>query len=469
MTDAALTVTRLRAAFDAGRTKPLAWRTAQLTAMRALLVDHSADLEQALFDDLHKNADEARLTEIDIVVAEIDHALGHLREWLLPKRSPVPLLIAPATARIVREPLGVVLIIAPWNYPVQLLLDPLVGALAAGNSVVLKPSELAPATSATLARLVGEHLDPEAVAVIEGGADATTKLLEQRFDHIFFTGGERVGRIVARAAAEQLTPVTLELGGKSPVWIDDTVDLHVAAKRIAWGKFMNAGQTCVAPDYILTTPALAPRLIEAVAQAIHGFYGDDPAVSHSYGRIVSDAQFDRLVALLPESGPDGEPTGGAVLGGRHHRATRYLEPTILSGVSLDDEIMQNEIFGPILPIVEVRDLDEAILVIRSRPKPLALYAFTESEEARRRILEDTSSGAVSFGAPSAHLSVAGLPFGGVGTSGMGAYHGERGLLTFSHEKAVLSKPLHPDTLRIAYPPFTRGKDAFVRGVLGRLR
>lgn len=466
--DPTQTVERLRATFDAGCTKPIAWRRAQLRALRALLVDNEDAIAQALHDDLRKHRDEARLTEIDVVVAEIDHALRHLSRWLRPKRQRVPVIVSPATATVVREPLGVVLIIAPWNYPVQLLLDPLVAALAAGNAVVLKPSELAPATSAALARLVAAALDPAAVAVVEGGADETTALLAQRFDHIFFTGGERVGRIVAEAAAKHLTPVTLELGGKSPVWVDDTVDLAVTARRIAWGKFMNAGQTCVAPDYVLTTPAVARRLVPLLRAAITEFYGADPRASASYGRIVSDSAFERLIGLLPvDQGDDAEGAGTA--GAAADAADRYIPPTILPAASLYDEVMQAEIFGPILPVVEVADLHEALGVIRARPKPLALYAFTSSPGARRRILTTTSSGAVSFGAPSAHLSVAGLPFGGVGPSGMGAYHGERGLLTFSHEKAVLSKPLHPDTLRIAYPPFTARKDAFVHRVLGRLR
>ncbi|AMM18859.1 aldehyde dehydrogenase [Frondihabitans sp. PAMC 28766] len=460
------TVAALRHAFDTGTTKPYAWRVAQLRALRAMLVEHTPEIEGALHRDLRKHRDEALLTEINLVVSEIDTVLRHLRQWLKPKRTSVPMLIAPATASVVREPLGVVLIIAPWNYPVQLLLDPLVGALAAGNAVVLKPSELAPATSATLTRLVLASLDTDAVAVVEGGADETTELLKQRFDHIFYTGSERVGQIVLKAAAEHLTPVTLELGGKSPVWVDETTDLHVAARRIAWGKFMNAGQTCVAPDYLLATEATAARLVPLIAAATRHFYGADPRQSDSYGRIVNDRQFERLAGLLP-GGADG--AGTAALGGSTDRADRYIAPTVLTGVRVDDPVMQQEIFGPVLPIVTVAGLDEAIAVIRAGAKPLALYAFTESDEARRRILTLTSSGAVAFNVPSAHLLVPGLPFGGVGPSGMGAYHGERSLLVFSHEKAVLSKPLHPDTLAIAYPPFTKAKDALVRRVLSKLR
>ncbi len=458
----------LRRTFEAGTTKPYAWRVAQLRALKGMLVAHGAEFERTLWLDLHKHADEALLTEIDVVIAEIDHMLRHLREWLRPKKTSVPLLIAPATAQVVREPLGVVLIIAPWNYPVQLLLAPLVGALAAGDAVVLKPSELAPATSSLIARLVGETLDRRAVRVVEGGADQTTQLLEQRFDHIFFTGSERVGRIVLEAAAKQLTPTTLELGGKSPVWVDDTTDLEVAARRIAWSKFMNAGQTCVAPDYLLATPSVAARIVPLIGKAITAFYGDDPRASDDYGRLIDDAAFERLTSLLPHEGDQGSGAADIAVGGDSDAHTRYLAPTVVTGVTLDDPLMQHELFGPILPVVTVSGLDEAIAVIRARPKPLALYAFTEDDQARRRILTLTSSGAVAFNAPSAHLAVPGLPFGGVGPSGMGSYHGERSLDVFSHEKAVLSKPLHPDTLAVVYPPFTRRKDGLVRRVLGRL-
>ncbi|MCU1526330.1 MAG: aldehyde dehydrogenase family protein, partial [Frondihabitans sp.] len=381
--------------------------------------------------------------------------------WLQPRRVATPLLLVPATASVVREPLGVVLIIAPWNYPLQLLLDPLVGALAAGNAVVLKPSELAPATSRTVTRLLRSHLDPAAIAVVEGGADETTELLRERFDHIFFTGGERVGKIVLRAAAENLTPVTLELGGKSPVYVDDSVDLRAAAKRIAWGKFMNAGQTCVAPDYLLATKAVSEALVPFLREAVQDLYGSDPQTSNSYGRIIDERQFTRLRGLLGRGRP--------AIGGETDEGSRYIAPTVLTSVDLDDPLMSAEIFGPLLPIVEVSGLDEAIRVITSREKPLALYVFSDRDSVRRAFTTRTSSGALAFGVPSAHLLAPGLPFGGVGHSGMGAYHGERSLAVFSHEKAVLSKKLRPDTLAIAYPPFTARKDAFVRRVLSHLR
>ncbi|MGJ4843098.1 aldehyde dehydrogenase family protein [Leifsonia sp. Le1] len=456
----AQTADDLRASFDRGITKPLSWRLAQLRALRRMLTERSAEFEDALLSDLGKNPTESQIAELGFVVGEIDHMTRHLRRWLRPKRVGVPGALLPAGASIVREPVGVVLVIAPWNYPVQLLLAPVVGALAAGNAVLLKPSELAPATSSAMARLVPEYLDTRAVAVVEGGVEETTGLLAQRWDHIFFTGNGRVGRIVAAAAVEHLTPVTLELGGKSPVYVDDTTDLDAAAQRIAWGKFMNAGQTCVAPDYVLATPSVAARLATALAAAVSDLYGADPSTSPDYGRIVDDRQLQRLTTLLD--------AGATVTGGTHDAASRYLAPTVLIDVPRDAPVMREEIFGPILPIVTVDGLDDAIRYIRSGDKPLALYVFSEDKRVRRRFLTETSSGAVGFGVPAAHLAVAGLPFGGVGASGMGAYHGEHSLRTFSHEKAVLTKSLKPDTMRLIYPPFTEAKDRFARRLLRKL-
>ncbi len=426
-------VARLRATFATDRTKPLAWRTAQLTALRTLLTERGDELAAALRADLGKSRKEAYRTEIDFTVREIDHTLEHLEEWLRPQPAPVPERLSPATAHTVLDPLGVVLVIAPWNYPVQLLLAPVVGALAAGNCVVAKPSELAPATSRAVADLLPRYLDGDAVAVVEGAVQETTDLLAQRFDHIFYTGNGQVGRIVMRAAAENLTPVTLELGGKSPAFVDRGTDLAVVAARLASTKFMNAGQTCVAPDYVLTDPETAAQLEKELAAVLRGLYGDDPADSPDYGRIVNERHFDRLTGLLD--------SGRTVVGGAHDRAERYIAPTVLAGVAPDSPVMREEIFGPILPVVEVAGLDEAIAFIRDRDKPLALYAFTESATTRERLTRETSSGGLAFGLPVAHLTVSDLPFGGVGESGMGSYHGRYSLDAFSHRKAVLDKPL----------------------------
>ncbi|WP_406206466.1 aldehyde dehydrogenase family protein [Streptomyces decoyicus] len=431
--DAAAVVGRLRRTFATRRTAAPDWRRGQLTALRSLLTDHSDELITALAADLGKGPEEAYRTEIGFTVHEIDHTLAHLDDWLAPRPAELPDRLLPATAQVVREPLGVVLVIAPWNYPLQLALAPLVGALAAGNCAVVKPSELAPATSAAMARLLPRYLDGDAVAVVEGAVPETTALLAERFDHIFYTGNGTVGRIVMTAAARHLTPVTLELGGKSPVVLDPGTDLAAAARRIVTGKFLNAGQTCVAPDYVLaigdTAHAIEPHLAEAVREA----YGADPAGADEYGRIVNERHFDRVTALLG--------SGRTVIGGAHDRATRYLAPTVLADVTPDAPVMQEEIFGPVLPIVPVPDLDAAIAFINGRDKPLALYAFTASDATKHRLLTETSSGALTFGLPVAHLTAPGLPFGGVGESGMGRYHGEYSLDTFSHTKAVLDKPL----------------------------
>ncbi|MFB7644471.1 aldehyde dehydrogenase family protein [Streptomyces sp. NPDC001571] len=428
------TVARLRATFRSGRTQPLAWRTTQLRRLRDMLTTHGADLAEALHADLGKSSTEAFRTEIDFTIREIDHTLEHLADWLRPEPAPVPAhLGADATAHTQYDPLGVVLVIAPWNYPVQLLLTPLLGALASGNAVVVKPSEMAPATSSALARLLPRHLDTDAVAVVEGAVPETTALLAERFDHIFYTGNGTVGRIVMRAAAEHLTPVTLELGGKSPAFVDRGADLSVVADRLVRGKFLNAGQTCVAPDYVLTDPETARALEPEFARAVEALFGADPQSSREFGRIVNERHFDRLAALLD--------SGRTVTGGGTDRATKYIAPTVLADVDPKSPVMREEIFGPILPVITVADLGEAIEFINDRDKPLALYAFTESDRTRERLAAETSSGGLGFGLPLAHLTVSDLPFGGVGESGMGNYHGRYSIETFSHRKAVLSKPL----------------------------
>ncbi|MGW7487795.1 aldehyde dehydrogenase family protein [Streptomyces sp. NPDC054786] len=431
--DAAAVVGRLRSTFATRRTAAPDWRRGQLAALRSLLTEHGDELLTALAGDLGKGPEEAYRTEIGFTLHEIDHTLARLDDWLAPRPAELPDQLLPATAQVVREPLGVVLVIAPWNYPLQLALAPLVGALAAGNCAVVKPSELAPATSAALARLLPRYLDSDAVAVVEGAVPETTALLAERFDHIFYTGNGTVGRIVMTAAARHLTPVTLELGGKSPVVLDPGTDLAAAARRIVTGKFLNAGQTCVAPDYVLAIGDTARAIEPHLAEAVHEIYGADPSGADEYGRIVNERHFDRLTALLD--------SGRTVIGGPHDRATRYLAPTVLADVTPDAPVMQEEIFGPVLPIVPVPDLDAAIAFINGRDKPLALYAFTASDATKHRLLTETSSGALTFGLPVAHLTAPDLPFGGVGESGMGRYHGEYSLDTFSHSKAVLDKPL----------------------------
>ncbi len=456
------TVTAARTIFTSGVTKPLEWRVRQLKAMNRMLLDHRDDFTAALASDLGKHPAEAWLTEVGFLTQEISHTIKHLGDWLKPRKVAVPLALQPARATTVLEPLGVVLVIAPWNYPIQLLLAPIIGALAAGNTVVGKPSEMTPASSAALARWVPEYL-AEAVSIVEGGVPETTELLEQRFDHIFYTGNGRVGRIVMAAAAKHLTPVTLELGGKSPVDIDESVDMIAAARRIVWGKFMNAGQTCVAPDYVLGTDAALAKLAKQLPLAIEDLYGVEPAHSLAYGRMVNDAAFARIQGLISHDLAD-DAGSSLVAGGRTDAATRYIAPTVIH-VDAQAQLMEEEIFGPVLPLVTVDSAEEAIGFINAREKPLALYVFSENEAVKKDFLEQTSSGALNFGVPVAHLSVPGLPFGGVGESGMGAYHGHHSIETFSHHKAVMSKALSPDTLAVIYPPFGKVKKQIIKRIV----
>lgn len=456
-----------RALFDSGATKSIDSRMKHLRALRAMLTENESAFEGALWTDLHKSPAEAQITEISVTIGEINHALRHLRRWLRPSRGPISLAMSPGRAKLVPEPLGVVLIIAPWNYPMQLLLDPLTGVLAAGNTAVVKPSELAPATSALIARLVPQYFPDGAVRVVEGGVPETTELLTCKFDHIVFTGGGAVGRIVMRAAAEHLTPVTLELGGKSPVWFDDDANLNDAARRLAWAKFTNAGQTCVAPDYVMTTPERVPALVAALEEAIEQMWGPDPRVSGEYGRIINERQFDRLVGLL-----DGVQVN---IGGHHERSERYIAPTV---VTVDGEtaavgpdaavpVLREEIFGPILPIVPVASAEQAVRIVNGWDKPLALYVFSASVETRTLFERNTSSGAVVHNAGIVHAGSTGLPFGGIGASGIGAYHGVHSWRTFTHLKPVLTKPLKPDTLGLVQPPTSKVGRRFAQTLLRR--
>ena len=455
MHTAAAAVARSRELFDSGASRPLAWRLEQLGNLRRMLTEHREDFSAALLSDLGKHRSESQLTEIGFVTAEVAHLERHLAAWLRPRPVDVPVVLQPARAWTELTPLGVVLVIGTWNYPVQLALAPVAGALAAGNTVVIKPSEHAPATSAALVRWVPEYLGG-AAEVVAGGIPATTALLAERFDHIFFTGGQNAARVVMRAAAEHLTPVTLELGGRCPAYVDGTADLATTASRIAWGRFVNAGQTCVAPDYVLGTPEILDALQPLIVDAITSMFGKDPAGSASYGRIVDDRHFERLAELA-----DGSTL---VYGGQRDPESRYFAPTLLRPAS-GDAVLDEEVFGPLLPLVPVSGPDEAIRMINAGGKPLAVYVFSADDGVRGSFAAETSSGALAYGAPAAHVSVPGLPFGGVGGSGMGAYHGEHSVRTFSHERASLDKPMRPDTLRLAYPPYGTAKDRLVTALL----
>ena len=449
-------VAGLRAAFSSGRTRPFAWRVEQLRALKALLTDRADEICAALWSDLRKSPLEAEVSEQGFVIAEIDHTLANLARWLKPRRVRVPLISQPGRARIVHEPLGVVLIIGAWNYPVNVLLAPLVGALAGGNAALLKPSEAAPATAEAMARLLPQYLDGEAVAVVEGGAEETQAILDLKFDHIFFTGSAHRGRAILEKAAQHLTPVTLELGGKSPCLVDESADLAVTARRIAWGKFINAGQTCVAPDFVLVHRAVEEKLLAGLRHAIFEFYGDDPRRSPDYCRIVNDRNFARLKRLISD--------GQVFCGGETDAGERYIAPTILRNVSIDAPVMQEEIFGPILPVIAVPDMGAAMDFVNSRPKPLVLYLFSNSRAVENEVVERTTSGNVCINEVVLHLVVPELPFGGVGPSGMGRYHGRWSFDTFTHAKGVLHKSVLLD-LPIRYPPYTESRRQWLQLLL----
>jgi aldehyde dehydrogenase (NAD+) len=452
-------VKRLRVAFDSGRTRPIEWRKEQLGALRRMLIEGEEAFTTALGRDLGKSVIEGFVTEIALVRAEIDYTLQHLESWLRPEKVHIPTKQLPGKARIHRDPLGVVLIIGPWNYPVQLVLAPLVGALAAGNAAVLKPSEVSAHSSRALARLLPQYLDPEAVAVVEGGVPETTALLDERWDHIFYTGNGAVGRVVMAAAAKHLTPVTLELGGKSPAIVDRSANLEVAARRIAWGKYTNAGQTCVAPDYVLVDRRVEGPLAARLRDTVARFYGADARTSGDYGRIINDRHFARLTRLL-----DDEGAGEVIFGGERDEADRFLAPTALRGTDPAAPIMQEEIFGPVLPLLAVDDMDAAIEFVNGRDKPLALYVFAEDSTTAARVVNHTTAGGVCVNSTVFHLAVPGLPFGGVGESGMGAYHGRASFETFTHRKSVLTKPTRVDP-SIAYPPYKGIKAKLLRRLL----
>ena len=455
---AAEVLARLRATFATGRTRPVAWRKQQLHGLRRLLDECEDELVEALRIDLGRPTLEAFVADIGHAKGELRYLHDHVDKWAHPRRVRIPLLAAPGKGEIVPEPLGVALVIAPWNYPIQLLLEPMAAAIAAGNCVVGKPSEIAPACSAALARLVPRYVDGDAIAIVQGGVDDTTALLEQRWDHIFFTGSTVVGRVVAEAAAKHLTPTTLELGGKSPCYVAADADLEVAARRIAWGKLLNAGQTCIAPDYVLVDRGARDALVDQLRAQIDEFYGGDAQHSESYGRIVNGRHLARLQRLL------GDGAGVVVAGGRVDPDDRYVEPTITVDPDPDGALMREEIFGPILPILTVDSAAEAAAFVNARPKPLALYVFAGSDEPVATMVDGTSSGGVCVNQTLMHILPPTLPFGGVGDSGMGAYHGEAGFAVFSHHKSVLRKPAHPD-LKLLYPPYRKLAGKLVRKLL----
>ncbi|MFI4954928.1 MAG: aldehyde dehydrogenase family protein [Gammaproteobacteria bacterium] len=448
------TVSHLRGVFNAGKTQPLDYRLEQLAGIQRFLTECQADIYAALQSDLRKPQQEAFTADIAFVLTEIKLTRKKLASWIKPVRVASPLWAQPGKSYIYHEPLGVTLVIAPWNFPIQLAIVPLIGAIAAGNCAILKPSELAPATSKVLATLLPKYVDPDCLQVIEGDAAVATALLAEKFDYIFYTGNGTVGRIVMEAAAKHLTPVTLELGGKSPCIVDQNCDLEVAARRILFGKFYNAGQVCVAPDYVLVHEAVEETLLACMKKTLQDFYGDDPRNSPDYGRIVNDRHFQRIMQLLPGSGE-------IFVGGNADAQERYIAPTILRHVPIDSPVMQEEIFGPILPIFTVKNIDEAINFVNVRPKPLALYLFTKDQNVQNQVLDKTSSGTVAMNNTIMQFIASPLPTGGVGASGMGSYHGQASFETFSHRKFVLKQSMIIDP-PLVYPPYTSGKLKWIK-------
>ena len=446
----------LRKTVDDGLPRSLSWRQAQLDGLLRFLSDHEEAMLAALKADLGRCVAEARLADVLMVRSELRGMRRNLRRWLRPRYVSTPLAGQPGRSWVEPEPFGLALILGTWNYPFQQILLPLAGALAAGNSAVVKLPEIAVHSSSLMATHLPQYVDAEAVIVCNGGPEMASALLAQRFDKIFYTGSSRVGRVVTRAAAEHLTPVTLELGGKNPALVAGDVPLEVTARRIAWGRFINAGQICVAPDYVLVPEHLRLSLIDELGRAITRFYGEDAQSSESYGRIVNDQHFFRLTSLLSE--------GRIAIGGNSDAQDRYIAPTVLTDLPDDAAALQEEIFGPILPVVGYRTMEEALAFIRKRPKPLAIYVFTKDRSLERRIVRETSSGSVVINDVVVNQIVPGLPFGGVGNSGMGSFHGRHTFDAFSHYKAVMRRSMWPDP-DLRYPPFNERKDKLAQRLL----
>lgn len=430
--------------FETGVTRPVAFRIQQLELLKSAIEANEALILEALYKDLGKSAFEGYATEVGYVLSSIRHTIKNVKSWAQDRKVKTPLFLPFSKGVVKWEPLGKVLVIAPFNYPFQLLIEPLIGAIAAGNTVVLKPSERTPNTEAIVQKIMSETFPKSYVAVVTGDRTVMNELIHAPFDHIFFTGSDTVGRIVMRAAAEHLVPVTLELGGKSPVIVHEDAELELAARRIVWGKFLNAGQTCIAPDYVYVHEAVEHKFLEYVGQTLVDFFGGLPQKSPDYGRIVNEASVERLAALLDHS--------KVISGGQYDVSSRYMAPTVMKGVTWEDQVMAGEIFGPILPVMTYSDLEAVIEAIRQRPKPLAFYVFSESETVQAHLIENVSFGGGCINDTISHLISPDMPFGGVGNSGMGAYHGFDSFKTFSHEKSVLYRSSKYD-MKLLYPPY----------------
>lgn len=429
--------------FASGETKSITYRVRMLRTLRKAILSFEQDILEALHRDLKKSKLEAYTAEIGQCLAEITFVLKHLKKWMKPQRVGRSKLFPLSSCWIVPEPLGISLILSPWNYPFKLAVSPLIASLAAGNCVILKPSEISKNTERIIAKMITDHFDDRSVSVVCGGPDAAQKLLEHKFDHILYTGSETVGKIVMKAAAQHATPVTLELGGKSPCVVDENCNLERAAKRITWGKFLNSGQTCVAPDFLLVHKNAKEQLIREMKKWIEKFYGERPCDSADYGRIINEPHFDRLNKLLKD--------GNVVLGGQTNREELYISPSVIENIPENANLMNEEIFGPILPVLEFNNVSGAIDFINKKPKPLALYIFSRDKGFQQRIISETSSGGVCINDTIVHLTAPNLPFGGVGNSGFGRYHGKAGFDTFSNPKSVFRQTMLFDMPK-RFPP-----------------
>ena len=429
--------------FRSGETRSIDFRIASLKKLKEVISAHEKEILDAIYADLHKEATDAYATEISGVYTEIKVAISNVRDWAAREKVAMPLFMMPSKSYIYKEPYGVTLIIAPWNYPVQLLLMPLIGAIAAGNTAILKPSEVSSHTAAVMEKIINAAFPRQYIAVVQGAAPETQALLELPVNYIFFTGSVPVGKVVMAAAAKNLTPLTLELGGKSPAIVHESANLPTAARRISWGKLINAGQTCIAPDYVLVHESIKNAFIDELIKEITKFYGEDASTHPRYCRIINDRHFLRLAALIDKD--------KIVYGGKTNAADRYIQPTLLYPMDWNDPVMQDEIFGPILPIIPYSDLDEIICRINDRPKPLSLYMFVNDKAIRRKIIREISFGGGAVNNTIMHIVSHYLPFGGVGPSGMGSYHGKYSFDTFSHTKSILRSYNRADLVDIAAP------------------
>ena len=446
-----------QAFFDTGITKSTKFRMEQLTILKKTIKKYEKDIIQALYRDLRKSEFEAYTTEIGLVYDNIAFMIKHLEKWMEPKQVKTPLALMPSKSFIMHDPYGTVLIIAPFNYPFQLVMEPLLGAIAGGNCAVIKPSESTPHTTKVIQKIISETYDPRYIRVMEGEKEETSLLIHAPFDFIFFTGSVKVGKLVMKAAAERLTPIALELGGKSPVIVDHTANLEVAAKRIIWGKFVNAGQTCIAPDYVVVEETVKEKFIELLKQTILQFYGKTIQDSPDFGRIVNTNHFDRLKTILEREKDQ------IMFGGKIDCTDLYIEPTLLTGIDFSSPSMEDELFGPILPIIGYTDLPAIIHRIRKLPKPLAAYVFSENERAQQYFLEEFSFGGGCINDTISHAGSAYLPFGGVGNSGVQAYHGESSFTLFTHQKSIIKKSTKLP-VNIVFPPY-KNKVKLVRTLL----